>query len=51
VESSPYTHPQGPSARAVSFVMVCLAAKRSHEAQMYLDQLCQMEAGIRGRMR
>ena len=46
LESSPYTRPQGPSARAVSFVMVCLAAKRSHEAQTYLEQLCQIDAGI-----
>jgi transposase len=38
--------PQGPSARAVSFAMVCPAAKRSHEAQTYLDQLCQIDAGI-----
>jgi transposase len=26
--------------------MVCAAAKRSAEAQTYLDQLCQMEAGV-----
>jgi transposase len=45
-QRSPYTRSQGPSARAVSFVMVCPAAKRSAEAQTYLDQLCQMEAGI-----
>jgi transposase len=38
--------PQGPSARAVSFVMVCPAAKRAREAQTYLDQLCQIDAGI-----
>jgi transposase len=38
--------PQGPSARAVSFAMVCPAAKRSREAQTYLDQLCAMDAGI-----
>jgi transposase len=43
---SPYTRPQGPSARAVSFVMVGQAAKRSAEAQTYLDQLCQMDARI-----
>jgi hypothetical protein len=42
----PYTRPQGPSARAVSFVMVCPAAKRSAEAETYLDQLCQVEARI-----
>ncbi|HEX2184751.1 MAG TPA: transposase, partial [Chloroflexota bacterium] len=45
-QRSPYTRPQGPSARAVSFVMVCPAAKRSAAAQTYLDQLCQMNAGI-----
>jgi transposase len=45
-QRSPYTCPQGPSARAVSFVMVGSAAKRSAAAQTYLDQLCQMEAGI-----
>jgi len=45
-QRSPYMRPQGPSARAVSFVMVCPAAKRSREAQMYLDQLCQIDAGI-----
>src|SRR5262245_32315745 len=45
-QRSPYMRPQGPSARAVSFVMVCPAAKRSREAQTYLDQLCQIDAGI-----
>jgi transposase len=45
-EGSPYTHLQGPSARAVSFLMVCAAAMRSAEAQTYPDQLCQMEAGV-----
>jgi transposase len=45
-QRSPYTRPQGPSARAVSFVMVCPAAKRSAEAQTYLDQLCQMETSV-----
>jgi transposase len=45
-QRSPYTRPQGPSARAVSFVMVCQATKRSAEAQTYLDQLCQMDARI-----
>jgi transposase len=37
---------QGPSARAVSFAMVCPAAKRSSEAQTYLDQLCQVDASV-----
>jgi transposase len=45
-EVSPYTRSQGPSARAVSFLMVGSAAKRSVAAQTYPDQLCQMDAGI-----
>jgi transposase len=45
-QRSPYRRPQGPSARAVSLVMVGPAAKRSAEAQTYLDQLCQMDARI-----
>jgi transposase len=45
-QGSPYTRPQGPSARAVSFAMVCPAAKRLREAQAYVDQLCQVDAGI-----
>jgi transposase len=45
-QRSPYTRPQGPSARAVSFVMVSPAAKRSAEVQTYLDQLCQVDASI-----
>jgi transposase len=45
-QRSPYMRPQGPSARAVSFAMVCQAVKRSAEAQTYLDQLCQMDASI-----
>jgi transposase len=45
-QRSPYTRSQGPSARAVSFAMVCPAAKRSAEAQTYLDQLCQLDARI-----
>jgi transposase len=45
-QRSPYMCPQGPSARAVSFVMVCPAAKRSREAQTYLDQLCPIDLGI-----
>ena len=44
VEASPSTRPQGPSARAVSFVMMCAAAHRVDDAQRYLDQLCQMDA-------
>jgi transposase len=45
-QRSPYTRSQGPSARAVSFVMVCQAAKRARAAQLYLDQLCAMDADI-----
>ena len=45
-QASPYIRPQGPSARAVSFAMICPAAKRSEHAQMYLDQLCHMNPSI-----
>jgi transposase len=45
-QRSPYVRPQGPSARALSFVMAGSAAKRSTAAQTYLDQRCQMVAGI-----
>jgi AcrR family transcriptional regulator len=45
-EGSPYTRPQGPSARAVSFVMISPAATRSAEAQSYVDQLCAIDAGM-----
>jgi transposase len=45
-QRSPYMRPQGPTARAVSFLMVGSAAKRSAEAQTYLDQLCQIDAGV-----
>jgi len=45
-QGSPYTRPPGPSARAVSFAMVCPAAKRSTEVQTYLDELCQVDAHI-----
>jgi transposase len=37
LERSPYTRPRGPSARAVSFAMICPAAQRSPEAQTYID--------------
>jgi transposase len=46
VHTSPYTRPRGPSARAVSFVMVCPAAHRSDDAQRYLAQRCEMDADI-----
>jgi transposase len=45
-QRSPYTRSQGPSARAVSFAMVCPAAKRSREVQTYLDQLCHVDTHI-----
>jgi transposase len=45
-QASPYTRPQGPSPRAVSFTLVCPAAKRSPDAQTYVEQLCQAEPGI-----
>jgi hypothetical protein len=40
---------QGPSARAVSCVMVCPAAERPAEAPTSLEPRCQMEARITGR--
>jgi transposase len=46
LQGSPYTRRQGPSARGVSFAMVCPATKRSREAQTSLNQLCQMDGGI-----
>jgi transposase len=42
-QASPYTCLQGPSARAVSFMWVCPEAKRSPDAQMYVDQLTQVD--------
>jgi transposase len=45
-QASPYTRPQGPSPRAVSFTLVCPAAKRSPDAQTYVEQLCQVDVGI-----
>jgi transposase len=44
VEQSPYTRPQGPSARVVSFVVVTRPEKRSRLAQLYLEQLCQVDS-------
>jgi transposase len=40
-QTSPYTRPQGPSARAVSFTWVCPTARRAQDAQLYVDQLTQ----------
>jgi DNA-binding NarL/FixJ family response regulator len=45
-QASPYCRPQGPSPRAASFTLVCPAAKRSPDAQTYVEQLCQAEPGI-----
>ena len=45
-QTSPYTRPQGPSARAVSFTWVCPAAKRSQDAQLYVGQLTQGDPSI-----
>jgi transposase len=45
-QGSPYTRPQGPSARAVSFAFVCPAAKRSQAAQTYVEQLCLVDARV-----
>ena len=42
-QTSPYTRPQGPSARAVSFTWVCPEAKRAQDAQLYIDQLLHAE--------
>jgi transposase len=45
-QASPYTRPSGPSPRAVSFTLVCPAAKRSPAAEIYVEQLCQLEPGV-----
>src|SRR5215471_13548759 len=45
-QASPYTRPQGPSARAVSFTWVCPEAKRAQDAQLYVDQLTQADPVI-----
>jgi transposase len=45
-QTSPYTRPQGPSARAVSFSWVCPEAKRAQDAQLYIDQLRQGDQSI-----
>jgi transposase len=45
-QTAPYTRPQGPSARAVSFTWVCPAAKRAQDAQLYVDQLTQVDQSI-----
>jgi transposase len=45
-QTAPYARPQGPSARAVSCATVCPAAKRSLEAQTYINQLCEVDTGM-----
>ena len=45
-QTSPYTRPQGPSGRAVSFTWVCAEAKRSQDAQLYVDQLRQADPAM-----
>src|SRR5262245_37141411 len=45
-QPSPYTRPQGPSARAVSFAWMRAEAKRAPEAQLYVEQLIQGESAI-----
>jgi len=45
-QTSPYTRPQGPSARAVSFTWVCPEAKRAQDAQLYMDQLTQADPAM-----
>jgi transposase len=45
-QASPYTRPQGPSPRAVSFTLICPAAKRSQDAAIDIDHLCQLDPGI-----
>jgi transposase len=45
-QTSSYTRPQGPSARAVSFTWVCPEAKRLPDAQLYVDQLTQADPAI-----
>ena len=43
---SAYTRAEGPSARSVSFLLVRRHEKRSHVAQLYLEQLCEVEAKV-----
>ena len=45
-QTSPYTRPQGPSARAVSFTWVCPEVKRTQDAQLYVAQLIQADPAI-----
>ena len=45
-QASPYACRRGPAARRVSFALICPAAQRSDDAQLYINQLCQVEARI-----
>ena len=45
-QTSPYTRPQGPAARAVSFTWVCPAVQRTPDAQLSVDQLPQEAPSI-----
>jgi transposase len=45
-QASPYTRPQGPSARAVSCIGVCPDAKRSSEARRSIDHLTQVDRSM-----
>jgi transposase len=45
-QTSPYTRPQGPSARAVSFTWLCPEAQRSPAAQTYVDHLTQVDSSM-----
>jgi transposase len=45
-QGPPYTCAQGPSARTVSCTLMGPPAKRVRAAQMYLDQVCAMDADI-----
>jgi len=45
-QTSPYTRPQGLSARAVSFTWLRPEAKRSPDAQTYIDQLTEVDPSV-----
>ena len=45
-QTSPYTRLQGPSVRALSCTWMCPEAKRSPDAQMYVDQLTALDPSI-----
>jgi hypothetical protein len=45
-QTSPSTRPQGPSARAVSFIWGCSEAKRTPDARLSVDQLSQVDHSL-----